>query len=249
MRGLDEETRLLPVRWQVLSGSWLKVMAMVAMLIDHTTGQILGHYEAFREPLFVVGRHVVNWYFLLRCVGRLAFPLFCFLMVEGFLHTHDRKKYGRNLLVFALLSEIPWNLTHGGHLYGSSQSVMFTLLLGYLALVVVERWERDLMTTERMTLSVFSLIAAGILLRADYGNYGVSFILLLYVLRRNHVLRAAVGCCFLGSRWIAGLAFIPIGMYNGRRGFIRGTLSKYLFYTFYPLHLLLLYLIKRWLGM
>ena len=209
----------------------------------------MGHYEAFREPLFVVGRHVVNWYFLLRCVGRLAFPLFCFLMVEGFLHTHDRKKYGRNLLVFALLSEIPWNLTHGGHLYGSSQSVMFTLLLGYLALVVVERWERDLMTTERMALSVFSLIAAGILLRADYGNCGVSFILLLYVLRRNHVLRAAVGCCFLGSRWIAGLAFIPIGMYNGRRGFIRGTFGKYLFYTFYPLHLLLLYLIKRWLGM
>lgn len=65
------EMGLVPVRWRVLSGSWLKVMAMAAMLIDHTAGQILGHYEAFREPLFMVGRHAVNWYFLLRCVGRL----------------------------------------------------------------------------------------------------------------------------------------------------------------------------------
>ena len=248
MQGVDEDTRLVSVRWRVLSGSWLKVMAMAAMLIDHTAGQILGHYEAFREPLFVVGRHAVNWYFLLRCVGRLAFPLFCFLMVEGFLHTHDRRRYGRNLLLFALLSEVPWNLTHGGHLYGASQSVMWTLLLGYLALVAVERWERDLVATGRMALCVFSIIGVGILLRADYGSCGVSFILLLYLLRRNHVLRAAVGCCFLGSRWIAGLAFIPIAMYNGRRGFIRGAFGKYLFYAFYPLHLLALYVIKRWLG-
>jgi len=71
MRGIDEDTRLVPVRWRVLSGSWLKVMAMVAMLIDHTAGQILVYYEAFREPLFMVGRHAVNCYFLLRCVGRL----------------------------------------------------------------------------------------------------------------------------------------------------------------------------------
>lgn len=238
----------MPVRSHVLSGSWLKVIAMSSMLIDHTAKLLLRHNEAFRETLFVVGRYAIDRYYLLQCVGRWAFPLFCFLLVEGFLHTHDRKKYGRSLLLFALLSEIPWNLTHGGHLYGPTQNVLFTLLLGYLALVAVERWEQGMMTAGRMAVCVFSLIAAGILLKTDYGFCGVSFILMLYLLRRNATLRAAVGCCFLPMHWIAGLAFIPIALYNGQRGFVRGAFGKYFFYAFYPLHLLVLYLIKGWLG-
>ena len=88
------------------------------------------------------------------------------------------------------------------------------------------------------------LIAAGILMHTDYGTSGVSFIILLYVLRRNRIFQAAIGCIILPMRWIAGLAFIPINMYNGQRGFIQGPWAKYLFYVFYPLHLLVLYFIK-----
>ena len=246
---------LLPERWHVLSGSWLKVIAMVLMLIDHVALFILRYVPEFTEPLMTIGRQTITWYFLLRSVGRLAFPIFCFLLVEGFQHTHDRRKYGRNLLVFALISEIPFNLTYGGHLYGWSQNVFFTLFLGFLALCVVRRWEEVLPQSaifaehnRRMALRLLALIIASYLLRCDYGNCGISFILLLYVLRRNEVLRAAIGCCFLGSRWIAGLAFIPIAFYNGRRGFIQGTFGKYLFYLFYPFHLLALYSIKVALG-
>lgn len=250
---------LLPERWHVLSGSWLKIIAMASMLIDHVASQILRYYPAFTEPLITLGNHHITWYYLLRCVGRLAFPIFCFLLVEGFQHTHDRWKYGRNLFVFALISEIPYNLTHGGHIYGWSQNVFFTLFLGFLALCVVRRWEEDQQSllpqstifaehNRRLALRIFALIVAGILLRCDYGSSGISFILLLYVLRHNEILRTAIGCCFLGSRWIAGLAFIPIAFYNGRRGFIQGPFSKYLFYLFYPLHFLALYFIKVALG-
>ena len=236
-------------RLQVLSGSALKVLAMVSMAIDHTASYVLRYTDAAWEPLFVLGHHNITYYFLMRCVGRLAFPIFAFLIVEGFLHTRNRRKYGRNLLLFALISEIPWNLTHGGHIYGLSQNVFFTLFLGFLALCVVERWERrmpdDNFAPRRMAIQLFAIIVAGILIRCDYGSSGVSFILLLYVLRHQAILRAAIGCCFLGSRWIAGLSFIPIGMYNGKRGFINRAWSKYLFYAFYPLHLLLLYYIQQ----
>ena len=239
------ERRLLPARWQVLSGSWLKVIAMLSMLVDHTASRVLRYCEGFVDPLYTIGHTQVSWYFLMRCVGRLAFPLFAFLLVEGFIHTHDRRKYGSNLLLFALISEIPWNLTHGGHLYGPSQNVLFTLFLGFLALCLVGQWEQGHVSTKRFALGLFGLIIFNIILRADYGNFGIGFILLLYVLRRNRILQAAIGCTYLSMRWIAGLAFIPINLYNGRRGFIRGQFGKYLFYVFYPLHLLVLYFVSR----
>ena len=75
----------------------------------------------------------------------------------------------------------------------------------------------------------------------------VAFIVLLYALRRHTVLQAMAGCCMLPMKWRAGLAFIPISMYNGRRGFIRGQLAKYLFYAFYPAHLLIIYLLQTML--
>ena len=230
-------------RYKILSGSWLKVIAMASMLIDHTAGQLLRHMEAFNEPLISLGHHHMTWYFLMRCVGRLAFPLFAFLLVEGFEHTRSRRRYGRNLLVFALISEIPWNLTHGGHLYGLSQNVFFTLFLGFLGLCAIEHYRDNL---KRQTIALLGLFVASILLLCDYGCSGFSFIIMLYLLRRQPLFRAIVGAGMLSYRWIAGLAFIPIAMYNGQRGFIQGPLSKYLFYAFYPLHLLVLYFIKVW---
>ena len=79
---------------------------------------------------------------------------------------------------------------------------------------------------------------------ADYGCSGFAFILLLYVLREKKLEQAVIGSGVLSSRWIAGLAFIPINMYNGRRGFIRGKFAKYLFYAIYPIHMLLFYFLK-----
>ncbi|MCR4603066.1 MAG: conjugal transfer protein TraX [Prevotella sp.] len=244
MKDNTNTIRLFPQRWQVLSGSWLKMIAILSMLIDHLAGFVLCYDNKFIEPLFTIGSKPINWYILMRLFGRLAFPIFAFLLVEGFQHTHDKMKYGRNLLLFALISEIPWDLIHYGQCYGPSQNVIFTLFFSYLALCSVGQWESKRLSTTRMATYIFGLIALSILLRTDHGSYGVGFVLLLYFLRQNHIFQAAAGCCYLGSRWLAGLAFIPINLYNGQRGFIQGTLGKYLFYIFYPLHLLVLYLIR-----
>ena len=229
-------------RWQVISGSGLKLIAVVTMLIDHMATFVWRVEPAMWEPLVTLGGHQVTPYLLLRMVGRLAFPIFAFLIVEGYRHTHDRWRYGRNLLVFALLSEIPWNLVHTGTWHYSQQNVFFTLFLGYAGICVVESLRQD---WRRQTLALLGLLAASIVLRADYGCNGFGFILLVYMLRRNRLLQAVIGSCMLGGRWIAGLAFIPINMYNGRRGFVKGRVWKYAFYAFYPVHLAVIYLIQR----
>lgn len=228
-------------RWAILSGSWLKVLAMVTMLIDHLAAFYWCADPNFFQPLFTIGHKHITLYFLLRAVGRIAFPIFCFLIVEGFVHTHDRMKYGRNLLLFAFLSEIPWNLVHCGTWHFASQNVMFTLFLGFLGLCAIDYFRTDV---RRMAFALIGLLVISVLLRADYGCNGYGFILLLYVLRTSPLLQAVIGCCVLASRWIAGLAFIPINMYNGRRGFIQGPIAKYIFYLFYPVHLFLIYLLQ-----
>ncbi len=233
---------LIPQKWKILSGSSLKLLAAVTMLFDHIA-------FVFREPTSTVilslpGRSL-SLYTLMRFAGRLAFPIFCFLLVEGFLHTRDRRKYALRLLVFAFLSEIPWNLEHSGTLFYASQNVFFTLLLGYLGI-----WAYDMFRTTRwkQILSLTVLFASSVLLDADYGASGYGFILAMYFLRKDALAQAIVGSCFLSTTWKAGLAFIPINLYNGRRGFIRGKAAAYAFYAFYPVHIFILYLIKASLG-
>lgn len=242
---INKEVYILPERWRLLSGSWLKVIAIVSMAIDHLAAYLLKYDPDFTATLFTVGSKQVSWCFLMRCIGRLAFPLFAFLLVEGFLYTHDRMKYGRNLLVFALISEIPFDLVRRGSMFAAGQNVFFTLFLGFLALYAVDRWESCKDSALRLTAILLSLIGIGILFHTDYGSTGVGFILLLYVLRHHRVFQAAIGWCYLPMRWVAGLAFVPINLYNTRRGFIQGPIGKYLFYVFYPLHLLVIYLLRH----
>lgn len=236
-----EVKTIVPEKYQCLSGSWLKIIAMVAMLIDHLAFFVLQFNPNFVEPLFTVGGKSVSWYMLMRLFGRLAYPLFAFLLVEGFMHTRDRRRYGRNLLLFALLSELPWNLTHTGTWHCGSQNVFFTLLLGFLGLCVIEKYRNQI---RQMALWLLVLIGTCILVRADYGCSGFGFILLIYVLRTSRVFQTIIGCCFLSTTWKAGLAFIPINLYNGKRGFIGKGWAKYIFYVFYPAHLLLIYFIQ-----
>ena len=109
-----------------LSGSWLKMIAMLSMTIDH-----LAYYYGCENPYL---------YELMRTVGRIAFPTFAFLLAEGFVHTRDKSKYMINLFVFALLSEVPWMLLN----HDGSHNVLFTLLAGILGMHIIEnsrnRW-------------------------------------------------------------------------------------------------------------
>ena len=157
------------------------------------------------------------------------------------MHTHDRFLYGRNILLFALISELPFNLVNAGQLSYPVQNVFFTLLFGYLGLCAIEGFQNDL---KRQVVSLLPLLVLSIFFHADYGCTGFAFIVMLYMLRHDKLVMSVIGSCFLSSKWIAGLAFIPICMYNGRRGFVHGIFLKYLFYFFYPLHLLAIWLIR-----
>ena len=97
---LQTSTSFIPEKYRILSGSALKVLAMAIMLIDHTASFLLRYYPPVTRAWFQIGSTSYSLYRVMRDVGRAAFPIFCFLLVEGFLHTHDRFKYFRDPLEF-----------------------------------------------------------------------------------------------------------------------------------------------------
>ena len=226
-------------RWQVLSGSGLKLIAVAAMLIDHVAYILL---RGSNITLLSLGAHTLTLYTFMRKVGRISFPIYCFLLVEGFEHTRSFRKYAEKLLLFALISEIPWNLVHNGRFVYSGQNVFFTLFLGLLGLWVLKNLAHD---RRKQAAALLGLLLVSLNLHADYGAAGFGFILMMYVLRDKPLPRAAIGSCFLSSTWAAGLAFIPISLYNGKRGFVDTGVEKYVFYVIYPVHMLILYLIRK----
>ncbi|MBQ6249457.1 MAG: TraX protein [Oscillospiraceae bacterium] len=234
--------RLVPEKYRIFIGSALKTMAVVSMIIDHVAFVLVQRMAVGHT--YILGSSL-TLYSLMRCIGRLAFPIYCFLLVEGFVHTHDRRRYGLRLLSFAAISEIPWNLVHTGRLLYERQNVFFTLALGFIALCLAEGLEKDAEHRALYALGLAAVVAAGLWGRMDYGAVGVGIILMMYVLRERAVLRAAAGVCLLPNTWIAGLAFVPIALYNGKRGFIRSKTAQIAFYAVYPVHLLLLYFL-RW---
>ncbi len=224
-----------------ISGSMLKLLAMLTMLIDHTSHCILIEIPFFTKAFLTLGGYGISVYHICRMLGRIAFPLFCFLIVEGFIHTKSRMKYGIRLFIFALLSELPWNLANSGALLYYSQNVMFTLLFGYLALCAIENFENEKI---KQLFALILLFIACTLLNLDYGVKGLGLILIIYLLREKPVPQAIIGSCILPYGLVAGMAFVPINLYNGKRGFMRGAFAKYSAYFFYPVHLLVLGLIK-----
>lgn len=229
-------------RYRVLSGSALKLAALLIMLLDHTAEVLLSQMQFATDAIVSIGSHQITLYWICRMIGRLAFPIYCFLLTEGYIHTHNKKKYGLNLLIFALISEIPWDLEHNGKMFASGQNVFFTLFLGFLALVCLDRYREN---KPKLLISMVSLFAAGMLLNADYGLRGMSVILLMYLLRNHPIPQAVIISGVFQNAWALLAAFIPISMYNGKRGFIKGKPAKYLFYAAYPLHILLLYFLKN----
>ena len=237
-----------------LTGAHLKWMAIVLMAIDHIGASIL-------EPILLDPRmyQLQDWdalydvYMVMRCLGRFSFPMFCFLMVEGFRHTRSKEKYLRNLLISAVVSEVPFDLALTGKLWSvEHQNVFFTLAMGLAAIWVAEYVQTRYMTMihNSMKCQIFYFAAvAGIafvaeLLSTDYGATGVFVIFVLYVLREKRFMGAALAWGILTlSNWLEIYCFPFVGavmLYNGQRG----RQNKYFFYLFYPLHLLVLYIIR-----
>lgn len=230
-------------RFKILSGSVLKLIAVISMLIDHAAHILWDDFPIFEKVLFTIGGTEFSVYYIMRCIGRLAFPLFCFLIVEGYLHTKSIKKYLLRLSVFAIISEIPFNLLAGGTLfYISKQNVYFTLALGVMAIWLFDKLPNHFYKFCALGLS----LGLAYILHTDYGINGIILIILIYVLRNAPSVQALASYFVLpqSAKLFAFCAFVPINMYNGERGFIKSKALKFGFYIFYPLHILILVLIE-----
>lgn len=235
-----------------ITGNTLKMIAVLSMLVDHVGAVVIErvYLNASTEAAFLAMLKTGSgqmWYridMVLRTVGRIAFPIFCFLLVEGFLHTRNVKKYAGRLLVFALVSEIPFDLAvFGTWLEFSHQNVFFTLFVG---LMVLEEYKKSVGSPVRQAFVILIGCGAASFLRCDYDMAGVVLILLLYVFWDNKRLQTIFGGLLAAFESLACfgagmLSFIPIRMYNGKRG---GGNLKYFFYWFYPVHLLALFLLR-----
>lgn len=221
------------------SGSVLKIIAIVSMVIDHCAYFLMDNNSTLYEAM--------------RCVGRIAFPVFAFLIAEGFAYTHNRKRYFTRLLVFAVISEVSWYLLNGAD---GTHNVMFTLALGVVALAVLEKLKENSVLCGIAILSIAYLATwSGV----DYEWRGILMILVFNPLRnQNDNLPFPYGrmmqllCAFplmmhYGSIG-ALLACMTKFLYDGARGFIKGNVAKYGFYAFYPVHLLLIWCVITFLA-
>ncbi|MCE9238073.1 conjugal transfer protein TraX [Bacteroides thetaiotaomicron] len=212
-----------------LSGSALKVIAMIFMVIDHVALYLMEHGTVLYETM--------------RCIGRIAFPVFAFLIAEGFIHTRSRYRYFFTLLGFAVISEIPWYMLNGAD---GTHNVMFTLALGLATLMVLENLlQRSLVLGFLWTLGMAGL---AFWLEVDYEWRGILLIVILYLFNRHgHSFPYSKGMQFFCTFALimhygvigAVMACMILCLYNGTRGFIHGSIAKYGFYAFYPVHLIL----------
>ena len=243
-----------------ISGSTLKIIAVVCMLVDHTAaillGQILvnnGIYSVANFSLEYIQGLIqvssIGWVYaayqiMRRIVGRLAFPVYCFLLIEGFEKTRSRLKYAGRLFLFALISEVPFDLAfHSELFYSTYQNVFFTLFIGFMMIWIMEKIEKrcQKQLPKLIGWAAVFLVAAALMevLYCDYGANGAIAIALLYLFRKRKLDQIIAGCVAFLWEITAPFAFIFIAFYNGKRG----IKLKYFFYIFYPAHLLVLYLV------
>ncbi len=229
-----------------LTGAHIKWLAIITMFIDHIGAVILEQSDLLWQKVSI-GKLTFTVYEsdrILRAVGRFAFPAFCFLLVEGFTYTRSRGKYLRNLLIFAAVSELPFDLAISGKWWNTAnQNVFFTLALGFAGIWLAEYLGRQAGRAEyKITamVAMFLIAALADYMYTDYGGIGVLVIYAIYALRGRPVLAALAACGILTlalDMEVYSLFFVLVAAcYNGERG----RQNKYFFYIFYPAHLLLL---------
>lgn len=235
-----------------LTANMLRTIAVIFMLSDHIWATALSFGD---------------W---MTYIGRMAFPIFAFQIAEGFVHTSNFKKYALRLLGFAVITEIPFNLFYSSRFFNPyHQNVLFTLLLGLLAIKVINGLKKD-RSLKNIALSVLLLgliLLASVVGFVDYNHYGVLTVIMFYLMRDFPFawLGQLIGMILINivifeglvfpveifgktfeipSQGFAVFALIPIWLYGNRKG-KSSKILQYGFYAFYPLHMLVLFLIKH----
>ena len=234
-------------RIRCLDSLTLKIIAMALMFCDHTWVTVAYEHE---------------W---LTVIGRIAFPIFAFQIVEGFFHTHSRGKYLLRMFIFALVSEIPFNfLVGGGPIYPFHQNVMFTFCISLLTMMVLERAKRRAwwVFLIAVIVAVPLTYVLGFFTFVDYFGYGILTVLVFYLFHGVKFGWIAETAALIYINWVmiggrvfyvtlfgraveipeqgfAVFALIPIMLYNGKPG-SKNKVVQYVCYAFYPVHMIVL---------
>ncbi len=231
-----------------LSSFWLHIIAIITMLCDHIWAVFLsGH----------------TW---MTCIGRISFPIFSFMIVEGYFHTRSLKKYIGRLLIFAVISEIPYDLAFGGRLfYLSRQNVLWTFLISVFVIHCIEKTKKNGSFIKQIIFTIAALLFGGIvafLIFSDYYYVGILIVLTFYFFREQKwwcYVGQLVSMLYLNFELLGGssyeipideyILFLPlqgfavlslifIWAYKGKQGYHSRWL-QYIYYSFYPAHLLI----------
>lgn len=219
-----------------MSSAVLKIIAIVTMVIDH------------------VGYRFFPKYAIFRIIGRLSFPIFCFLVAEGFFHTRNRNKYLLRLSLFGIVSQLPYLMFSYNRFVpksGDSLNIFFELAAGVVCLMLVEEGKNR---NKLLWLPIPIIFLLAEALNFSYGAYGVALIVCLYVFREKKYLQylslLVITLLYVyytnaNIQLYAVFACLFMAFYNGKKG---RSLPKYFFYVFYPLHLLIIYAISVFIN-
>ena len=233
-----------------LNGNQLKVIAMTAMLIDHLVCVI---YPNYPTDWWIIGLHMI---------GRMAAPIFWFFIAEGYYYTRDWKRYAIRLLLFAIISHFAYNFAFGIPFIPfktsvfNQTSVIWSLFWGLIALVVrdcekLKEWQKTLILIGILLISFCSdwsciAVLAIIGISDNRGNFKKQMISMMFFV----AMYAIIFMIFINPIYGVIQLFVALTIpllkaYNGERGKWKGL--KYLFYVFYPLHLIVCGIIRIWL--
>ncbi len=245
-----------------LTSNILRILATIFMLSDHLWASVVPGNQWMTD------------------LGRLTFPIYAFMIAEGYVHTSNVKKYLQRMLIFAVISEIPFNLFYSSEWFDPfHQNVLFTFVWGLLAIMQIDKAEKILKSIKNsdnkkadikaiaISVLLFLLICLGAKFTfVDYGILGFFTVVMFYVCRDFPFAWAVqlIAMVFLNWIWFKGLvypieifgkameipnqayavfALIPIWLYGGKKGKSLGKIAQYGFYAFYPVHMLILYII------
>ena len=231
--------------FQFLSGAGLKLIAIISMLADHVNKALIYPYLESNHGFLAFISDVFD------IIGRIAFPLFCFMLVEGYFKTRNRKKYLLNLLLFGVISEVPFDMFTTASFFNMNwNNVMFTLALVLVTVWIIDTLKEKMQKRPKALwylvsiLIVLGMCIVSMSLSLDYEHHAILIGYFFYLFHDMPVFAIPFGYASMFKEPWALLGFGLTLTYNGERG----KQHKMLYYWFYPVHLLILGVLRLYLG-
>lgn len=231
-----------PKPYQILSGAQLKYIAFISMLIDHTNNALITPMLNGKGILLYISN-------AFSMIGRIAFPIFMFFLIEGFFKTRNRKKYLASLLIFGLISEIPFDMFVSRTFFEPNwNNMMFTLSLCLGVIWLIDSLRAKLKNTLLWFITSLPILGISCFiatwLSLDYDYHAVLVAYIFYIFRQKPIIGAGLGYISIIKELWSILGFGLTLTYNGDRG----RQYKWLNYAFYPAHLLILGILRFYLN-